>query len=1277
MNNKKLKLAYLWILVLVIACLAILSGCGENEGEGGEDSPSTSSTEVYIEKSLQPRVLYVEGQDLDLSNGAITIEKDGAKTRIPFNDSRVTVTGYDKNTIGNQTLTVTVEGKSTTLTVGVIPRMTVENAETEYFQHEFFNKTKGRVKIAKDDATTSYVDMKDSSITVEVFDSSSAGSTYATIKYTNGAASYECSFPVTIYTADKFEFKAPTKNEYFSHEDTLNLKGCYLQIKAASPSTFKKNVTVTSEMLSGYDPASVTVASKDEPVTQTITIAYAGYEGTFDVKVLYSPIYVIESLEGRLGSVDTYLEIPEGKEIGDITLPSGAGEAAKEAIERYFMLLDAGQQDIVDRDLMIKFARVAAFYVNKNGYAADLNELASAFTLSYDQYGRETRIYIGESEEAVANAIEILLNTNSSYHTNAKFLNRIGTEFGTEKFNEKYKISAIATSISGATIESMIDELQHILDVYAILKDVPTTWESELSNAEEFAANYGSAIINLVYSITSRKALLNQDYNAANHTNMYAVITRWRADFFDIVYSYYYYIKLNGQDQIYSELWGTVPAPGILEDFRVTFDSAYDIAYKITQEYKQSPGNTMGLDLYQFHYLYNKALDLSEQIKSGDNELYKTIYEKINLDLYINVYLNAPSQNLFGYYDFMGPLLYNENVTAVYDAYYALLNSFMDNGGSVETMKSVELFNQMIALSPTELHWFLSSLNFNYHMYGGAALMFDFENGNYAKHWISWQMYVVFLNELSADANAQKAFINLMKAIEVYSTAQYNDSSLTKFKEFMYEAINCANSISDSATRAKFNQLTDKAFSKYSAYYNILKTQDGKVDIPADIMAKFNQLYDILDEFNAIITNTTKMQNAAAYPALIALYTKAQGIYAEIAAAAREDNTGNIQKALDAHHFELEVADENEEPLRFTVDSYFYYIKSVLYGSLIANGHLDYVSEIGDTLISLLPLFYAELDDEVYEDIDSIIAIFRALDDTKLSIFYSVNASTAYFNAVLRYADEKVGSQTDINPGAAMDKINELLALYREFNEMYAIAMGGSLYTDHQRTMACTAMIAVYNKAKLVYNEILAMGQGDVDIMNAINYKLFAFTIEQTTVEGTLDDYVINMRLSVASILSSNEELVNAAKVEKVQLLLIKLYELLKAEATNTAYTGNDILTLLAELRALNPSEKYAFYVLQGNVALYAELERYLEASISASAKESGIISNLFNAEIYYSLYELDNGDEDSLNTFKEQMEKAIAAYASEAVNAGDKAILDDLYYNDLLVKYNALFPSA
>ncbi len=1266
MNNKKLRFTVLSILVLVMVCLAAFTGCRDKKNNGGDSN--ASSTEIYIEKSLQPRLLYVEGQDFDFSTGAVTVSKGDEKTRVPFSDSRVTVTGYDKYTLGNQTLTVSFEGKTTTLTVAVIARMTVENVETEYFVGEKFNKTKGRVKVAKDDGSTSYVDMKNDSITVKSFNSSTAGSTNVTIQYANGGATYECSFSVNVYAPAKIDFKQPNKKDYMSHEKELNFAGGYLYLEAAKPSTFKKSINITNDMVVGYDPDSVTVANKDTAVAQTIKVSYAGKEWFYDVNVLYSPIYVIESLADKIANVN--LELSEGQTIADIKLPAGAGIAAKEAMQRYFMLSSADQSKL-DSELMLDFARVAAFYVNTNDYVNAVNDLSDAFILTAD--GQLT--YPGKTYEAVVKAIDALNDPKSAYNASAALMLQIKDAFGEETLTGNYKISQLTSPHTEEVALSIADKLQHVITIYDLLKNIPSTWKTDLlNNTAAFTSNYGADILSAVFTISS------SEYTGSRYSGLYAVITGWRSDFFEIIYSYYYYAKDGGKDQLTTDLWGKVPAPGILEDFYTTFNRAYEIGSQLTTQYQQSPGSVNGTDLFVFHYYYRKALDFSKQVKASGNELYTTLYNAINLDAYINVYLNAPSSKLLGYYDFIGPVLDNSNVALAHDAYFAILDVYATTGevasNNENRTKILNLFNSMVNLSPSELHWFLSSVCFNYHNVAGAVLIFDFQNPS---NWIAQLMYGFFFQELPKNSdgtlhNAQAAFANLIQAMETYPTAQFNEDAIEDFKSYMKLVNEQFNELT-ATEKTAFRNLAGNLLDKCNKYYNAVLDQTT-VTLSTEMKAKFDELYGILDKFNNIVNDSDKTKLAAAYPALMGLYSKATVLYNEICDAAKANSS--VAHALNAYLYEITLDDE-EIPtvLKFTLDSYYNYIKYVSYTTMVPNGHLDYVNSLSDTLIQLLPLYEAELNGTVYDNINAMIAIVRALDDEKLSAFYSINGSIAYFDAIKRYADATFPDQNALNAGAMTDKIDSILALYKEFEELYTIVLNSTKYNETQRTIACTAMIAIYNKAKLVYDEILEAAGSDANIMNAINFKFFSVTVTEggDPIEGLLDDYVNYMKLTTNSLLSSGEDLMNAAKVESVKALLIKLIPLLKAEATGTAYTGTDILDLLVELRNLNPADKYAFYVLQGNLALYAELERYLEAQLSEAGKTSEIVSYLFNAEIYYSLYELDNEDSASLETFKTAMENAITAYAS--LTEADKAVLDTLYYEQLLAKYNALFPAA
>ncbi len=1259
MNNRKLRFTVLSILVLVMVCITSFTGCKNKKGDGGDDSGS-SSTEIYIEKSLQPRLVYVEGQDLDFSTGALTVSKNDEKTRVPLNDPRISVTGYDKYTLGNQTLSVSFEGKTTTLTVAVIARMTVENVDTEYFTYESFNKEKGRVKVAKDDGTTTYVDMKSSLIKIKSFNNTQAGTTNVTIQYTNGANTYECSFPVTLYAPAKIDFKQPNKDDYLSHEKTLNFSGGYLYLEAAKPSTFKKSINITNDMVSGYDPDSITEANKDTAVTQTVTVRYAGNEWSYTVDVLYSPIYVIESLASKIENVN--LEIGENQSIADIKLPAGAGEAAKEAIERYFSL-STTDQSLVDSDLILNFARVAAFYVNINDYVAAVKDLGNAFILSAE--GQLT--YVGKTYEDVVKAITALNDPKSAYNASAALMRAIKEEFGEESFNENYKISQLTSPHTEETALEIAKRLEHVIAIYDLLKDIPTTWKTDLkTDAAAFASAYGADIVKAVFDISS------SEFTGSRYASLYAVIIRWRSDFFDIVYSYYYYAKDGGKDQLTTDLWGKIPAPGLLEDFQNAFNLAYDTAYQLTNT---STGSATGFDLYAYHYYYLKALDLAKQIKASGNELYTTLYNALNLDTLINVYLNAPSSKLLGYYDFLGPVLNNKNVDNVMKAYYDVLDVIATTGtlesNNENRTKVLALFEAMVDLTPTELHWFLSAICYNYHNVAGAVLIFDYKNPS---KMIAQIMYGFFLSELPKNTdgtlhNAQASFANLIQAMEIYPTAQYNEAALNDFKNYMRLVNEQFNSLTASEKTA-YRALLGNAFDKYNKLYSAILDQ-STVTPSEEIKAKFDALYNVLDKFNTLLNDTEKMKLAAAYPTLMGLYSKATVLYNEITEIAKTSSA--VANALGAFLYEVSDNDpDHPTVVKFTVDSYFYFIKYVTASSMLSAGHTDYVTSLCDTLIALLPLFEAELNGTVYDgDINDMIAIVRGLDEDKLHAFYSINASIAYFESINRYAADKFSDQTTLDPGSVSDKIDSILAIYKQFNELYAIVTDGS-NSETQRTIACTAMIALYNKAKLIYADILTVAETDESIMNAINFKLFSVTVTEDAepVKGLLDDYMYYMQLSTRSLLSASEELISSAKVENAMALLIKLIPLLTAEANGVEYTGDDILTLLAELRALSADEKYAFYVLQGNLALYAELERHFTKLL----ENDSIISYLFNAEIYYSLYERDAEDTESLATFKTAMENAIEIYAN--LSAEDKAIIDDLYYNDLLAKYNALYPA-
>ena len=128
--KNKIKLTLSLLFILCITAVIMLTGCGKKE-----------ITDAYITNSNLPRTSYVVGQELDLSKGYLTVIRGGEEANIPFTAEGVSVSGYEKDKIGEQTVTVSYDAVITTFTVKVIPRVAVENYETKYFRNHYQSST--------------------------------------------------------------------------------------------------------------------------------------------------------------------------------------------------------------------------------------------------------------------------------------------------------------------------------------------------------------------------------------------------------------------------------------------------------------------------------------------------------------------------------------------------------------------------------------------------------------------------------------------------------------------------------------------------------------------------------------------------------------------------------------------------------------------------------------------------------------------------------------------------------------------------------------------------------------------------------------------------------------------------------------------------------------------------------------------------------------------------------------------------------------------------------
>ena len=113
----KRKLTIVRIALVAVLAMSVLFGlvaCGSKVNG------------ISIGRNDMPKLTYVEGQDLDLSAGKLTVDYGGKTETIPLDSDKVSVSGYDKTKAGKQTITVSYEGQTTEFEITIVARVRAE-----------------------------------------------------------------------------------------------------------------------------------------------------------------------------------------------------------------------------------------------------------------------------------------------------------------------------------------------------------------------------------------------------------------------------------------------------------------------------------------------------------------------------------------------------------------------------------------------------------------------------------------------------------------------------------------------------------------------------------------------------------------------------------------------------------------------------------------------------------------------------------------------------------------------------------------------------------------------------------------------------------------------------------------------------------------------------------------------------------------------------------------------------------------------------------------------
>ena len=850
----------------LVAGLCGLAACG------------SSVSEISIGRNDMPRLNYVQGQELDLSAGTLTVVYDGGKIEtLPLDSEKITVSGYDKNAVGKQTVTVTYGKLTTTFDVTYIARVSVENAQTVYYEGEQFDRSRGRLIIAKEDATTFAVPFSDSSVTFTGFDSSAPAATQTvTATCTKDGAEYEGSFTVAIFSTDNAVFTLPKKTSYRTHEE-FRVNGAYITYSNGNP-TYDKSIEVTEDMISGLDFSLVT--AENSPMTQTATVEYGKNRFTFDVTVTFSEVTRLQNLLKEYAFEWTEPNVPE--------IAQTQGERAIGCAQIYFSLSPA-ERLYIDQSSIEAAARIAAVY------AYGLWDAVAASCNGTVLFKTDTFGYVLSSYETAQSDLVTLSDDESALNAYVGFFSDM-----TEIFPD-LTVGGVAMSeylgkaaIYGENRDDILDTVDFSLRLFDALKTVPDEWSDLSAYATEIDA--------------ARDLIADGGFGTAAYRDLFAQLSTWRTkdDFYDILYTYY----LAQEDTASVDKLKNLVLPAPLKDI---YDCLLGAIVEYSNIYVGSDGG-YSTDSTFLVYYFRTATEMKEEILAGSNELYKTLYETLAFD---NI-LASDGQSLpstfdelfrfvgvtaFGYYDLVGGTLDDPALLSLWDSYLNLLLFTKDEDLSA-TMKA--FIEEFTSLSPARQMSFLLSLNVYYDSYEKPSLDTDV---NYT---YLIRMLKGYYSEI-LDEQEFELFRNLLLAIENY--AHIGDRA-DAAEDFLFYLSNVTYGYGAEGENATFREHFSAVYERYlaiAALYN----EDGSLKTEPVVSDEWQAVFDALtleieNSMQAFDLIFASEQSEGVFVRLFASYEAARAYAARIESeapdAVREAYYRKTVKFLEKYDWTLDYA---------------------------------------------------------------------------------------------------------------------------------------------------------------------------------------------------------------------------------------------------------------------------------------------------------------------------------------------------------------------------------
>lgn len=769
------------ILLILMTTAMIFAGtsCGKNK-----------KTSLAVKEDAMPQLVHVLGEELDLSQGVLVFNKGKKSHEVAMDADGVSISGYNKNQLGEQTITLSYNGASTTLTVTVVERMQVVDYKSDYLVGDAFDTSKGRLRITRNDGTTYTVILNNTSVSISGFDSSTAanGKT-VTAKYTAGSESYETTFTVNIHAVDSISLQAPTKKAYSSHEKGINLDGGRL-VLTGNNGTLTREIKLTDTTagitVEGFD---LSVVNEDNTSTnQSINVIYNGKTYSYEIKISYTSVSMIKDHAHEFAGFDWESE----------TKPTISAELGEFALELMAMYADLSTADaiLIDNGDLLNIARVAVLY----GYTTwleDVRLFEGAFTYDYDDYYESYSIFVTcDTYADVERAIEMLNVTDRPLYRMYQQLVKISE---IESIYDDI-IEYIETPIIGDLMfTTLIPMFEHMLDVHDNYLETLEGWNMDN------LATYEGAIVDLY------ELIVEAGYIYGENSWIYEQVAYWYDSEnvikpYDALFRYYY-----GKDN-----W-----EALCDLANVTLPSEFlDIITKLDMLMTTLDSIEAG-DVYDnttFFYDYYAFVEYAKTYENHPDAMVKDIYTKLPVntlfgyddsdDIYITTLVNYL---YYGYAQIASTLIELpafENLMDDYLAAYVIAENNADYLTNPEFAAYVQgMTAHFFELSATQQNLFFGAI-MPYYYYGEPEFAFGageedaYALARFVKYIIEYYS-TVFTND-----NLKEAFVDLLVAQEVYTRRFDNNSWNVKFVEKMtaFNTIFNDEALVSAADRELFNQ---------------------------------------------------------------------------------------------------------------------------------------------------------------------------------------------------------------------------------------------------------------------------------------------------------------------------------------------------------------------------------------------------------------------------------------------------------------------------------------